>query len=292
MVLRRAWRSEVDRHPLMSSHDLQTPDSRAYSSIYLRVALFLLANTRTSFAGSWGGVETALPFCPCNCPNVKTRSSAAASLRPFRQIRCATAPCQKSNTGRTEPQAVTEERRGEYEIVLVILDRSNKQAHAVRSSQPQPWWSARSVLRRRVSIKNPVASGDILANATSHSHAGETHGHRCPMLPFLPAGAWAAVAWAPPPPLRAPHLYGGQNGWMGTPHTHASDAVRSIRSRMFVFGRVIVYPESGFHSDRSDFTWILRHFAYLSFFVLLVEYVWGWSHLKVCLVVYISNVWG
>lgn len=46
MVLRRAWRSEVDRHPLMSSHDLQTPDSRAYSSVYLRVALFLLANTR------------------------------------------------------------------------------------------------------------------------------------------------------------------------------------------------------------------------------------------------------
>jgi hypothetical protein len=103
-------------------------------------------------------------------------------------------------------------------------------AHLSRSRDEVPG----TVLRRRVSIKNPVASGDILANATSHSHAGETHGHRCPMLPFLPAGAWAAVAWAPPPPLRAPHRYGGQNGWMGTPHTHASDAVRSIRSRKWL----------------------------------------------------------
>lgn len=64
-------------------------------------------------------------------------------------------------------------------------------AHLSRSRDEVPG----TVLRRRVSIKNPVASGDILANATSHSHAGETHGHRCPMLPFLPAGAWA-----PPPP--------------------------------------------------------------------------------------------
>lgn len=93
-------------------------------------------------------------------------------------------------------------------------------AHLSRSRDEVPG----TVLRRRVSIKNPVASGDILANATSHSHAGETHGHRCPMLPFLPAGAWAAVACI--------YTVAKMAEWARrTPMTHASDAVRSIRSR-------------------------------------------------------------
>lgn len=129
-------------------------------------------------------------------------------------------------------------------------------AHLSRSRDEVPG----TVLRRRVSIKNPVASGDILANATSHSHAGdgETHGHRCPMLPFLPApgrlgggrvGTTTTTSCATS--IRWPK-------WLNGHAAHPCVRCRALNSvhtgGMFVFGRVIVSPESGLHSDRSDFT--------------------------------------